>query len=161
MVERCGARHVIGDLLSRVREGAGRAVLVTGAPGMGKTALIRYAQELAEECGAVVLTAAASAAERQLPLGVVSQLFATAPFPPGQAVALAEGSAPVTAADSLYRHLALLAQRAPVVLTVDDAHDMDAASLLCLQHLMRRVGTLRVLIVLGERAGGGGQGGSA
>ncbi|MEV8318103.1 AAA family ATPase [Streptomyces sp. NPDC059900] len=173
MVERCRARHVIGGVLSRVREGAGgRAVLVTGAPGMGKTSLIRHAQELAEESGAIVMTAVASPAERDLPLGVVSQLLATASLPPGQAGELAEfaeftefieGPAPVMAkaADSLYRHLALLARRAPVVLTVDDAQDIDAASLQCLQHLMRRVGALRVLVVLGERAGGGRQGSSA
>ncbi|WP_223282317.1 AAA family ATPase [Streptomyces sp. EAG2] len=166
MVERCRARHVIGSLFSQVGEGAGRAALVTGAPGMGKTSLIRHAQELGEDSGAVVLTAVASAAERDLPLGVISQLFATVPLPPGQAEALselAEVPAPVTAkaADSLYRRLALLTQRAPVILTVDDAHDIDAASLQCLQHLMRRVGALRVLVVLGERADGGRQGSSA
>ncbi|MEU2756662.1 AAA family ATPase [Streptomyces albidoflavus] len=166
MVERCRARHVIGSLFSQVGVGAGRAALVTGAPGMGKTSLIRHAQELGEDSGAVVLTAVASAAERDLPLGVISQLFATVPLPPGQAEALselAEVPAPVTAkaADSLYRHLALLTQRAPVILTVDDAHDIDAASLQCLQHLMRRVGALRVLVVLGERADGGRQGSSA
>ncbi|MET9484024.1 AAA family ATPase [Streptomyces sp. NPDC006638] len=166
MLERCRARHGIEGLFSRVREGAGRAALVTGAPGMGKTSLIRHAQELADEAGAVVLTAVASAAERDLPLGVVSQLLAAAPLPPGRAEALtepAEGPAPVTAtpADTLYRHLAYLARRAPVVLTVDDAHDIDEPSLQCLQHLIRRVGALPVLVVLGERAVGGRQGSSA
>lgn len=151
------AREVLEDLFARAREGQGRAVLVTGAAGMGKTTLVHELQNHALSSGARVLTAIASRAERDLPMGVVGQLAAAAgaaAHPAGPAAAGADPGTGATpqAVDAFHRLMLGLAERDPLVITVDDAHEMDAASRHCLLYLVRRVGASRILLVLGERA---------
>ncbi|MEU9237277.1 AAA family ATPase [Streptomyces subrutilus] len=150
------AREVLEDLFARAREGQGRAVLVTGAPGMGKTTLVHALQDHALSSGARVLTAIASRAERELPMGVIGQLAAAAGEPASPegppADADAGRGATLRAIDAFHRLMHGLAEHDPLVITVDDAHEMDAASRHCLLYLVRRVGAARILLVLGERA---------
>ncbi|MCM2427003.1 helix-turn-helix transcriptional regulator [Streptomyces sp. RKAG337] len=143
IVERCRARDVLDDLFSRAREGNGRAVLITGVAGMGKTSLIHDLRTRAEASGALVLDAIASGSERDLPMGVMGQLF------PGAGLSATD---PAGAVDSVHHLVHRLSERAPLVITVDDVHEIDAASLQCLLYLIRRVGGAHVLVVLGERA---------
>ncbi|WP_089961985.1 AAA family ATPase [Lentzea xinjiangensis] len=65
--------------MAEALESAKRAIpstlLVEGAPGIGKTALLDVACELAHERGFVVCRAKASLMEREMPFAVVQQLF--------------------------------------------------------------------------------------
>ncbi|MFD5159716.1 AAA family ATPase [Streptomyces hawaiiensis] len=147
--ERCTARRLLAELFAQAQGGSGCAALVLGAPGMGRTSLIHYIQAHAEASGATVLSAVASAAERTLPLGVVMQLLAAGGLAPP--VAAGRSETPAEAVDAVYR-LVSGAEHTPLVITVDDVHEIDDASLECLLHLTRRVASLRILVVLSGRA---------
>ncbi|MBB1252406.1 AAA family ATPase [Streptomyces sp. OF3] len=149
--ERCGARRLLEELAARAQTGDGCAALVLGAPGMGRTSLVHHVQAFARRSGATVLSAVASAAERALPLGVVTQLLASHGLTPDEAAKLRE--VPAAAVDTVHRLVSTAAERSPLVITVDDVHEADDASLACLLYLARRVSSLRVLVVLSGRAG--------
>ena len=84
-MNRRGPWQTLDYLFCQARKGERRAALVVGAPGMGKTALIQEIQARAEASGAIVLAAAASAAERDCPMSLFSRLLTTATLPQGQA----------------------------------------------------------------------------
>src|ERR1700761_7179063 len=67
-------RTVLDGLLGDVRAGHSAALVVRGDPGIGKTALLRYAIESASEFR--VLRAAGAESELELPFAVVHQLCA-------------------------------------------------------------------------------------
>ncbi len=168
LVERERSRCLLKDLLSEARGNNGRAALTVGAPGMGKSALINEVQTRAAESGALVLTAVASRAEHALPMGVVSQLFDTVELSPLQnsmlsglltsartlspqrwtATSPTPGTTPIV--EGIHRIIRSLADRELVVITVDDAHESDPASLNYLLYLVRRAARSRVLVVLGD-----------
>ena len=50
-------------------------LVVRGPAGIGKSALLRVSERLAEEHGVIVLRARAAPFEREFPYGVVRQLF--------------------------------------------------------------------------------------
>ncbi|MFC5722209.1 AAA family ATPase, partial [Streptomyces gamaensis] len=168
-VERDEARTLLRELLASAAGGSGRAVLVLGAPGAGRTTLFRDVRAAAAEAGATVLATAGARAERGLPLGLVGRLFAGtggpagpfgAPLPAdaGESGFVAgepgrDGTRPPAAAHSVHRHVHELAARAPVLLLVDDVQDSDPASLECLLHVVRRLAGERVLVVLGGSGG--------
>ncbi|MGW2460963.1 AAA family ATPase [Streptomyces sp. NPDC001761] len=168
LVDREHSGDLLKDMLSEARRGRGRAALVVGAPGMGKSTLIRELHTRAAESGALVLSAVASRAERALPLGVVGQLFDPVELSPFQSSVLsgllasarsltpeqwstdspASGTGPVV--EGLHRVMRSLTARELVVITVDDAHESDPASLGYLLYLVRRAATSRILVVLGD-----------
>ncbi|MFD4628493.1 AAA family ATPase [Streptomyces sp. NPDC058284] len=170
-------------------DACGSLTLVTGAMGTGKTALLRaWTERLGSD--ALVLTATACRAERDLPFGVLEQLLHSPGLPAASAErALARlddvntntkpnagagagantnananaradaanpgpGDAPLPAAP-LLRGLCdelrnLLDERRPVVITVDDAHHSDGASLRCLLYVVRRLRSARLHVVFTE-----------
>ncbi|WP_160159808.1 AAA family ATPase [Streptomyces sp. WAC05374] len=134
---------LLDELLTAARRGEGRAALVTGSPGTGKSALLRGLAERAGAAGALVLDASASPAETDLPLGVVGQLLSGA-----GPDALPPPSAPP---DVLHAALRDHAAGAPVVALVDDAHHMDEASARCLLYVCGRLTGTPVLLVLAGR----------
>ena len=58
--------RVIGGLIDHVRDRGG-ALVVTGEPGVGKSALLRHASMHAREAGMLVLTASGVQSESLLP----------------------------------------------------------------------------------------------
>lgn len=65
---------VLGGLLDHVREGGGSLVL-SGEPGIGKSALVREASQRARDLGMLVLTATGVQSEAQLPFAGLHQLL--------------------------------------------------------------------------------------
>lgn len=133
-------------LFAAARRGEGRAALVTGPPGTGRSALLRGFGERAGRLGALVLGASASRAETDVPLGVVGQLLSgagpDAPTPASSAPHLPH---------VLHQVLRERAASGPVVLLVDDAHHMDEPSARCLLYVCGRLAGARVLLVLSGR----------
>jgi DNA-binding CsgD family transcriptional regulator len=144
-------------------------VLISGAVGSGKTALLQSFSEWAISSGAVVLSATAFRDEEALPLGILGQLFGNrdldrALAEPAQQLLdecllipmLTEhqlesaAQATVRVFEGLRRLLVDFSKGAPVVLGVDDVENADSLSLQCLQYFARRTITSRILIVLSE-----------
>ncbi|MGW2180964.1 AAA family ATPase [Streptomyces sp. NPDC001732] len=162
MPVRLARRDAQLDLLDRnlvtARQGGGGAVLVTGSPGTGKSALLRVFAERAGKTGALVLDASASPAETDLPLGVVGQLLSGAgpdaerhravPSPLRSPTRPAGRGKPADEPAVLHEALRELAVTAPVVVLVDDAHHMDEVSARCLLYVCGRLAANRVLLVM-------------
>ena len=165
--------------IERAVAGSGGTVALEGAPGIGKTALLDVASELAEELGCTVLRARCGEFELDFPFGVARQLFerlVLADSPEGRAKLLAgtashaasalgiEADAgrqpagvaprtdyPFTVVHGLYWLLANMAERGPLVLAVDDAQWCDDASLRLLAYLVPRLAELPVLLLVASR----------
>jgi hypothetical protein len=73
LFEREPSLGAIDSVLAEARAGGGMALLIEGPAGIGKTALVEETQRRAG--GFVVLRAGGGEFERDLPLGVVRQLF--------------------------------------------------------------------------------------
>jgi DNA-binding SARP family transcriptional activator len=94
LVERDREVALLDTLLSEARVGEGRAVLVEGPPGIGKSRLLAEFRRRASAAGALVLNARAGELETEFPFGVVRQLFEAAVADP-HALAGAAGAAQV------------------------------------------------------------------
>ncbi|MBV8997894.1 MAG: AAA family ATPase [Solirubrobacterales bacterium] len=153
----------------------GRLVVIEGPAGIGKTALLAAARDLARERGVCSLSARGTPLEQNFSYGAVRQLFepfALAAREPdssgvvaGSAAlampAFVENPSPhLSTQDSsfatmhgLYWLTANLASREPLLLLVDDCHWVDAGSLRFLTHLGARLEGLRVLVLAAVRRG--------
>jgi DNA-binding CsgD family transcriptional regulator len=169
LLERDDELSAIESLLDGAAAGAGRALVITGEAGIGKTALLVAASARARERGFGVLNAAGGMLEGDFPFGIARRLFepVTAAEPlAGAAVAaapalglasssaaLGQGAASFELQHGLYWLVANLAERAPLLLSIDDAQWADADSLRWLVYLARRVGELPVALVVAVREG--------
>src|SRR3984957_19777646 len=143
LLERESELAVIDAATAAARRGDGQALVVRGAAGIGKSALLEAGRRRAEAAGATVLTARAGELEQGFPWGVARQLL-TAPARDrlvtlDGAAALAAplfGAAPVDPAveddralsalvHGLYWLTADLCERGPVVFVVDDLQWAD------------------------------------
>ncbi|MGX7825885.1 AAA family ATPase [Actinokineospora sp. 24-640] len=149
--------------------GEGRSVLVSGGLASGKTALLHAFAEQAADKGALPLTATGTRMERSVRMGVMWQLFRSAPLPaetldrvsrlidadpvPSDARDLEPHTmrhADIQAVHGLCAVLLDLAKDAPLVIVVDDLQFVDGATLQVLLYLRLRMRAERVLLVLGE-----------
>lgn len=154
------------------RDGAGRLVLVEGDPGLGKTALLSAAGEIAAGEGLAVLTARGGELEAASGFGVAQQLLERSVVGAGEEergrllagaaglaatpLGLVPAGAPLDpgqARHGLYWLLAGLAERGPLALLVDDAQWADLPSLDWLLYLARRLERLPVLVVVASAPG--------
>lgn len=164
MRERASELDALHGALGRSRNGAGSLVLISGAAGIGKSALLTAARDAAPEHR--VLSARASELEQTFPLGMVRQLVAPVLREAGDderrawfegAAALAEPIFTTTTAfdpedpfptlHGLHWLVANLAAQRPALLLVDDAQWADDASLSFLGYLARRLADLPVVLV--------------
>nr|CUI25723.1 LuxR family transcriptional regulator [Streptomyces sp. MG11] len=148
--ERCRAQRLLDGLVQQASAGRGQAALVLGPPGVGKSSLASHVRARAERSGAVVVSAVASATERSFAFGIVSQLLAGLGRSPAALATLHE--APATAAGAVYDAVSAAAEQTPLIVIVDDAHHVDGESLRCLLHVIQRVESLRVLLLLTARS---------
>ena len=132
----------IGAILARSSRGA---VVLAGAPGVGKTRLLREASTLARQHGLATEFVIATRAASTIPFGAFAHLL-----PPVPAV-------PSGRLDILREAIQLLRERAAarrLMVLIDDAHILDDASAALLQMLATTDGVLVVTTVrTGEPAG--------
>lgn len=166
----------INEALDGALGGSGHGIIIEGPAGIGKTALMERAALCAAERGMAVLSARAGELERNLPFGLVRQLFERplmelghdarerlAAGPAGPAVRMLEssrsggGGADAEEQASLLHGLYWLcsgfAEQGPLLLAVDDVQWADRASLRWLAYLVRRLDELPVLLLLALRRG--------
>lgn len=173
LLEREAPLGSITGALARAAAGDPTLLVVEGAAGLGKTALLREARRTAErEKKVKVLFGRPGEFEASFAYGVVRQLLgpalAGASMParegllrgPAAGAVLAledqEGDSPPFDSsfgilDSLYWLTVNLTAHEPVAVFVDDAHWADAPSLRFLSHLLRRIEGLPLAIVLALR----------
>jgi DNA-binding CsgD family transcriptional regulator len=164
---------VIDEKLREAVAGRGGLVLIEGPAGIGKSALVARARELALGHGMAVAAARGSELERADAFGVVRQLFeprlramsgAVRERALGGAAALAapvvlpETAAAVTSGGSsfatlhgLYWLLAGFAAERPQLLAVDDVHWADEGSARFLLFLANRLEGSPVLLLAAQR----------
>ncbi|MEW1691789.1 AAA family ATPase [Streptomyces sp. NPDC091265] len=135
--------------LGECRSGAARIVLIEGAAGCGKSELIDTLAEWTGEGDDLELRAFGSPTERELPLGLMRQLTGDAPAGALPEVSTApDGQPQVSAMREFQAALERLSADTPLVITVDDVHHADSASLRYLQHIVRHGRSTRMLLVL-------------
>ncbi|MEV8614167.1 AAA family ATPase [Amycolatopsis sp. NPDC051373] len=152
----------LDGLVGAVRAGQGRALLLVGEPGAGKTALLRYVAAHAAECR--VLRTAGVEAEMELPFAGLHQLCVplldkldTLPAPQRQALSTAFGLTSGPAPDRLLVGLAVLGLLAdagaerPLVCLIDDLQWLDHASTHALAIAARRLFAESVGLVFATR----------
>lgn len=153
----------LDDLLSSLRRGSGGALVLVGPAGVGKTALLDYMAERADDLR--VIRSQGVEGEFQLPYAGLSQvltplLHLLPSLSPGQAAAVSSALAvgPATGPDPLPSYmgtlnlLAVAASEGPVLVLVDDCHWFDDASIAALTFAGRRLTEDPVLMVLSFRA---------
>ncbi|MDY0815327.1 helix-turn-helix transcriptional regulator [Kitasatospora purpeofusca] len=156
--------------LDRCSAGAGSVIVLHGSVGSGRSDLLYAFTDTAAERGVQVLVGTGSPLEREFPLGLARQLLQGADLAPEEAATaealLAEGAAGGTVPapsdrpagrltqrvlEGLFRLVRGLAERAPVLIAVDDRQDADPQSLEFLLYLVRRTRGTGVLTVLSSR----------
>jgi DNA-binding CsgD family transcriptional regulator len=175
LLERERELFVISESLACARVGAGTVLLVEGQAGIGKTVLVEEARKGAAGLGMGVLAARGGELEAEFPFGVVRQLFEpvirelsaaerarvlagaaglAAPVVAGANAPAAAGEDRSSAVShGLYWLTVNLAERAPLLVAVDDLHWADVPSVRFLLFLSRRLAGLPVGLVMCVRPG--------
>ena len=169
LVGRFEALADIGRALDGARAGAGTTVFFEGPAGIGKTSLLACARQQAVASGMRVLAGRGSPLEHEFAMGVVRQCFGAAVHADPDVFQGAAGrardalqpapqhepAAPEAVLHGLFWLTANLAEKAPVVLLIDDAHWADEASLRFAAYLALRVDALPVALFVAVRTGEG------
>jgi DNA-binding CsgD family transcriptional regulator len=172
LVEREAELRALTEAVESGCSGLGGLVVVEGPAGIGKSRLLDAVGRDASAVGARVLRARGGILERDVAYGAVRQLLerfldalpdderadvlsgaaahALPALAPATAAGTGEGPAAATE-HGLFWTVAHLAERAPLLLVLDDAHWFDAASLRFAVYLVRRLVDLPVVVVVGLR----------
>ncbi|MDQ3770226.1 MAG: AAA family ATPase [Actinomycetota bacterium] len=171
LVQREAELERFDAVLAGARKGRGRALLVEGSAGIGKTALLEAARQRAHEGGMLVLAGRGTELERGYALGVVRQCLLPVVQTAGRSgrERLLEGAAALAAPvvldgahddqpttpfgmlHGLYWLVANVTVQRPAVLAIDDAQWADEPSLRFLAFLVRRVESLPVAVLVASR----------
>ena len=152
----------LGQLVARAREGVSGALVLCGAAGIGKTALVDATVQSAE--GFEVLRARGVEGESNLPYAALSQLLLRViarrdELSPQQQAAL-EGALAlgppgdhdqVAIAGAVLALLALVAEDRPLLVAVDDLHWVDEASRAALRIAARRLASEGIALLMATR----------
>ncbi|MBO0894721.1 MAG: AAA family ATPase, partial [Acidimicrobiales bacterium] len=151
MVEREGALAALDELLDAATLGQGRALVVVGEAGLGKTALLEHALSLAGD-RFVAGVGRADVAEAALPFGLLHQALEPLLGPDMMDARTGEGPASLQAGH-LHAVLRRLREQAvqPMLIALDDAHWADPDSLVLLRLICRRIATLPVALLVTAR----------
>lgn len=150
---------LLEERLAAARAGESSALVVQGEPGAGKTALLDALVARAD--GVRVLRATGVESESDLPYAGLAELLAPVlalreaiPAPQRAAVERALALTEEGTADRFVVGAALvsmLAEAAPVLCAIDDAHWLDAATLDAVRFAARRLANEGVCMLIGTR----------
>lgn len=164
---RAAEQAELDALLAGAAEGRSGVLVVRGEPGIGKTALLEYADGRARRThGTAVVRTTGIETEAEIPFASLHLLLQpaldridTLPGPQAAALKAAFGTGPGSRDDQLMVGLAVLsllselAADAPLLCLVDDAHWLDHASARALLFAARRLQAEGIALVLGARDG--------
>jgi DNA-binding CsgD family transcriptional regulator len=164
LLGRADERREIEQALARARSGASAVLALAGEPGIGKTALLGYAEQ--RSTGMRLLRARGIESETQVPFGSLLELVRPAlmlldqiPAPQTAALEAALALRPAAAQDrfavgaATLSLLAAYAEQAPVTVLVDDAQWLDGPSAAALLFAFRRMVADPVAVLIAVRAG--------
>lgn len=166
LVGRKREQAALAELVQQAQRGRGAALLVTGEPGIGKSALLDDAAERLGGRG-ILLRAAGREADLDLPFATLAGLLRPAerqlralPLPQAHALrhalGLDEGTPPVDRLSVGVAALGVLAgltSHRTVLAVVDDLQWADASSRAAILFAAARLAPLRVALVLAVRPG--------
>jgi DNA-binding CsgD family transcriptional regulator len=145
------------NVLAELRTGQGRAVLVEGEAGIGKSALVARALAGITDCGPRVLAGTCDELTRRFPLLAVRQAVAPGDSPGGflrgreaepvQATAPDAGDPVPAALEKLLEVVHGWCAAGPLVLVLENLHWADEATVLWWRRLCRATGQLPLLLV--------------
>jgi DNA-binding CsgD family transcriptional regulator/tetratricopeptide (TPR) repeat protein len=163
LIGRRSEMRALDELLGAIRSGQSRVLVVSGEPGVGKTALLEALVERATDCR--VLHAGGVQAEMELAFAGLHQLLTpiidrldVLPQPQHQALQTAFGLSGAAKSDRFFIGLAALtllsavADEQPVICLVDDEQWLDSASTQVLAFVARRLGAESVGLIFAARA---------
>lgn len=176
LLEREAELEAIVGAAERAAGGEGALVVIEAAAGMGKTRLLEAGCHAADERGVQLLRARGGELERDFAYGVVRQLLERRLLGSSAAErdALLKGAAELagpaigvdpqpqagastdlsfSVAHGLYWLVSNMTVRAPVMISVDDAHWADAPTLRFLLYLVARLEGLPLLVLVAARPG--------
>jgi DNA-binding CsgD family transcriptional regulator len=158
-------REALDRLLNGVRGGRGGVLVADGEAGVGKTALLDYAVEVAREFR--IARTSGVEGEMELPFAAVQQLCSPfldfwdhLPQPQHEALGVAFGLITGPAPNPFLVGLAVLgllseaAEERPLLAVVDDAHWLDHASARALAFVARRLLAEKIALVFAAREPG-------
>ncbi|MET7322077.1 AAA family ATPase, partial [Streptomyces sp. NPDC005549] len=146
--ERDDAHALLAAEIERARAGTGRLVLLRGATGTGRTAVLETAARHAEDRGLRVLRVRCSPEDTPVPFAMVLHLLGPVP----EFTDMTPGGDDRGSAARLWRLLRSYAAEGPVLVAVDDVHLADDSSRRWLTEAARHVDRLPVLLVATERS---------
>ncbi|MFJ4332000.1 MULTISPECIES: AAA family ATPase [unclassified Streptomyces] len=146
--ERDDAHVLLAAEIERARASTGRLVLLRGATGTGRTAVLETAARHAEDRGLRVLRVRCSPEDTSVPFAMVLHLLGPEP----EFTDMTPGGDDRGSAARLWRLLRSYAAEGPVLVAVDDVHLADDSSRRWLTEAARHVDRLPVLLVATERS---------
>jgi len=162
LLGRAGEAALLDALLGDIRRGESRSLVLQGAAGIGKTALLEYLLEAASDM--TVVRAVGVQSEMELAFAGLHQLCAPMlgrlgglPGPQCDALQTVFGLREGTAPDQFLVALAVLtllsevAEDLPTVCVIDDAQWLDRASAQALAFAARRLHAERIAMVFATR----------
>ncbi len=136
--------------------GRGGVVVIRGAPGLGKSALLEAAESMARRHGARVFHGGSDQAQQAVPLGPLLDALLHTDDPPVDADALRALSGSADQRFWLLREfengLESAAIAAPLVIALDDIQWADPATLVAIAALPKRLSSHRILWLFAIRA---------
>ncbi|GII02770.1 LuxR C-terminal-related transcriptional regulator [Planobispora takensis] len=138
--------RLLDGVIGEAGRGRSAVVIIEGAAGSGKTAMLNHVVSAARRDGLRVLFA--SGGPRTQPgFGAVCELLGLRQPP------AAPGSGRDDVFAELYEHVREITREGPLVLVVDDVHRVDELSLGWLAHLARRLSGLPLLLAVSVSVG--------
>lgn len=164
LIGRHEERDVIDGLLAAAKSGRSGTLLVRGAAGIGKSAMLDHARESALAAGFRVMACAGVESETQFAFAGLQQLVTpvmhlagTLPEPQQAALGVALGLRDGVPPDAFLVGLATLnllaevAEQGALLCVVDDAQWLDQISAQILAFVARRIAAERIALVIASR----------